>query len=241
MTSQTDNLFRKKLENFQQPAPTGAWERIESNLGTANNKIIWFKIAAGVLLLSVVTFILWPTSTPTRNELASKTKLNEKTPAEAGQIKKGIPFASAPGQITGHESTVKQIPVHKKRKQKSLNAEQPIEKSITQDTKKKTVGNNPVEIISSPVASVEVQKQLEVATSTTIVYTAEEVNAKYLRKKSTTDATADAKKTSSVQKLIGLAYALKNNESGLSDLRQKKDEILALNFLTEDKNTKRNN
>ena len=56
-------------------------------------------------------------------------------------------------------------------------------------------------------------------------------------------ATASTEKTSGIQKLMGLAYTLKNPDNGLGDLRQKKDEILALNFLTtkEDKTNKEKN
>jgi hypothetical protein len=39
---------------------------------------------------------------------------------------------------------------------------------------------------------------------------------------------------------MGLAYNLKNSDSGLGDLRQKKDEILALNFLEKNKDRTNN-
>ena len=83
----------------------------------------------------------------------------------------------------------------------------------------------------------------QVTTSNTIVYTAEEVNARFLRKNVDTQATPEDKKSSGIQKLMGIAHDLKNNENGFGDLRQKKDEILALNFLTktEDKTEKSKN
>ena len=40
---------------------------------------------------------------------------------------------------------------------------------------------------------------------------------------------------------MGYAYTLKNNNNGMGDLRQKKDEILALNFLSQEKTNKSKN
>src|SRR5688572_251240 len=62
MTSQPDKLFRDKLENFQRPAPAAAWERIESGLNKNHTKGLWMKIAAGLLLLAISVFLLWPSA-----------------------------------------------------------------------------------------------------------------------------------------------------------------------------------
>lgn len=65
---------------------------------------------------------------------------------------------------------------------------------------------------------------------TNITYTAEEVNAKYLKKESTTEATPEKKNTSGLQKVIDLALDLKNEGSVLGDIREKKNEWLSFNI-----------
>jgi CRISPR/Cas system CSM-associated protein Csm2 small subunit len=67
----------------------------------------------------------------------------------------------------------------------------------------------------------------------TLVFTAEEVNEKYLDKKALAEATSNEKKTSMLRKLYDKAYDLKHNQNPFGDLRQKKNEILALNFKSE--------
>jgi hypothetical protein len=67
----------------------------------------------------------------------------------------------------------------------------------------------------------------------TLIYSAEEVNEKYLNKKALAEATSDNKKPSTLRKLFDKAYDLKHNQDPFGDLRQKKNEILALNFKNE--------
>lgn len=65
---------------------------------------------------------------------------------------------------------------------------------------------------------------------TSITYTAEEVNAKYLKKESTAEATPEKKNTSGLQKVIDLALDLKNEGSVLGDIRDIKNEFLSINI-----------
>jgi hypothetical protein len=67
----------------------------------------------------------------------------------------------------------------------------------------------------------------------TLVYTVDEVNEKYLDKKSLAEATSADKKPSTLRKLLDKAYDLKHNQDPFGDLRQKKNEILAPNFKSE--------
>ncbi len=70
-----------------------------------------------------------------------------------------------------------------------------------------------------------------------ITYTAEEVNAKYLKKESTAEATPEKKNTSGLQKVIDLALDLKNEGSVLGDIREKKNEWLSFNIPTNKRET----
>ena len=75
------------------------------------------------------------------------------------------------------------------------------------------------------------------AESVTIVFSAEEVNQKYLAKRPDADATPVAKETSGLKRLLDKASDMKNNQDLLGELRQKKNEILAMNFRNDKQNT----
>src|SRR5687767_5192520 len=60
MNQQPDKLFREKLYNYQQPASSNAWSKVDAQLDKKNNKFLWLKVAAAILLLVVAAFILWP-------------------------------------------------------------------------------------------------------------------------------------------------------------------------------------
>jgi len=227
MTSQPDKLFRDKLENFQQAAPVAAWKRIEAGLNKNQHKGLWMKIAAGLVLLSVAASLLWPT-TPSENTKRLTTTnqvIPENEPIEKNKKKVITP------SLTAKQSQVKKR-IAPKKQNEVIKKDEPV--LIAESIEKNAFTIKPIET----VAAVDINSA-EKTSSRTIVYTAEEVNAKFMRKKSPSEATPVAKKTSGIQKLMGLAYDLKNNDSGLSTLRQKKDEILALNFLNnEDQTTK---
>lgn len=233
MTSQPEKLFRDKLENFQQTAPTSAWQRIEHNLDQKKRTGLWLKAAAVILLLVTAGIILWPASD--HGNTQSLTQSKSEAPAvqseENPKIKQSL-TQSTEEPIT-QEST--------KRKHKIRNTPKP-EAAKTVVPENSNPENSVIENgAESPAIAVLETNSTEVIPSRTIVYTAEEVNAKFLKKKKSAKATPEEKKPSGIQKLMGLAADLKNNEDGLGDLRQKKDEILALNFLKEDKPTKEKN
>lgn len=224
MTSQPDKLFRDKLENLQRPAPTGAWDRIENNLVRPAHKLLGVRVAAGVALLAAATIVLWPsekpeieiakipTVNPSAKKDTSQQRLDKKTKEDVlqQQAEPVVPWKET--KTVTLAKTEKQLPA-----QQNTNAIQ--YPAIT----------HPVPETNELIAEVELPLEKELK-SKTIVYTADEVNSKFLKKKLPPEATPDNKEASGMQKLIGLAYAAKNSDAPLSDLRQKKDDILALNF-----------
>jgi len=231
MTSQTDKLFRDKLENFQKPVPVEAWNRIEAGLDKTTTKGQWMKIAAGLVLLSVAAFLLWPSTENSNSDLFTHTTVPKEEPkTESSEENNPIISASTPTLPENKASEVKSTNASYK-KIKEATKEEPVlvaNNNITEAVEENpTVTIETTQIVIAEVALVETTK---VSTSNTIVYNADEVNARFLKKDLPVEATLDEKKSSSLQKLMGLAYNLKNTETGLGDLRQKKDEILALNF-----------
>lgn len=233
MTSQPDKFFRDALENFQRPAPTDAWNKIDAGLNKSRNKGLWLKIAAGLLLLCVAGFLLRPKEGSEKATIAT-IKIND--PIKNDQKNKSSEEIT-PSIVDDQKTESKNASLKKKnfKRENSL---------IAESTEPKNEANQEITTSIETPSSVQVVAEINSAASQpsrTIVYTAEEVNAKYLRKKPEAEATTETKKASGMQKLMGLAYELKNTDNGLGDLRQKKNEILALNFLNEDKTKKEKN
>jgi hypothetical protein len=222
MTSQPDKLFRDKLENFQQSAPVGAWDRIESNLVRPSHKLVWIRVAAGVALLATAAIVLWPSG---KSETDIAKTNTEKHPVKKDSAQQGVEKKSEPKEEVVNRQTEPVVSPQDANTVTLAKTEKQIPVQQT-NTVQDSVLISPAPETNMLIAEV----QPEELTSKKIVYTTDEVNAKFLKKKLPPKATPDNKDASGIQKLIGLAYAAKNSEAGLGDLRQKKDDILALNF-----------
>jgi hypothetical protein len=78
------------------------------------------------------------------------------------------------------------------------------------------------------------------ASGVTLSYTTEDVST-YLNKNIDDEATDDDKKQSTLKKLLHKANDLKTNQDPFGDLRQRKNEILALNFKNDKRGQKTRN
>lgn len=228
MTSQPDKLFREKLENFQKPAPAAAWQRVEAGLEKTSHKGLWLKIAAGLTLLSVATILLWPAENGIE---PMATNNSNPVPKDNNSITAEINSQATPNSQAEKEVKENERVISKEKKKEPILVAQSIEEPVKQEsiTINQEVTAIPEVIVAQQTEAVENPIEEKVS-SRKIVYSADEVNTRFLKKESIAQATSDEKKSSGIQKLVSLAYDLKNGDSGLGDLRQKKDEILALNF-----------
>lgn len=226
---QPDKLFREKLENHSVPAPENVWQRIELAQPTKSKTVFWLKIAASIVLLLSVSIFLWRPApeieriAETTVEDKKATKIESKSPKSKSEVK--------PKAKVDKKS---KIVIYNLRIQrdKNLIAENNSNQDITIDNN--TLVTESVES-SSTVDTKEdgalvAENNTTNTPSTTIIYTAAEVNEKYLRPIAVADATSEEVKTSTFQKLLEKASDLKNNQAPLAELRQKKNELLALNF-----------
>jgi hypothetical protein len=249
MKQQPDNFFSEKLKGLQKTAPPAAWSKIENNLSKKNNRALWLKIAAALLVLATAfTFIL-----------VSRNNVGSDQTARLEQQKE----QSLPGDSTNSKSSPVKQPVAPKETSspKKKNVEQAKEKKSEKEQKKKSMERSlerPPSFTSreqsiaetsvnttlpsiadtasattiplnASLTAVDDQREEKTNTSVKIVYNAADVQ-KYLNKKSLAEATTDEKKTSTLKKVLDKAYDLKHNQDPLGELRQKKNEILALNF-----------
>jgi hypothetical protein len=247
MKAQIDNLFRDKLEQHSLEAPPLAWDKIENALPKKNKSFIWLKVAASLLVLIAAAILLWPQEKTTPlvvandkpveknlnnkpkdqekiNQATQKAKSNTDKKEVKTEIKKDTQSSGKPAQ----QKTP--LPVMNFSKQEPLIADVDHldlkHETVVEETKTHAV-LNPQEILSTTTeTSVAAKLNQE---SNTLVLVASDVS-KYLNKNLISDATTEEENTSSFRKLLDKASDLKNSETGLSELRQKKNEILALNF-----------
>ena len=244
-TQQPDNFFREKLADYHKPAPVGAWDRIESSLKKTDPKFAWWKVAASLLLLTAVAYVLWlQTSTPNTQPL-SQTRPETESPSEKTIDPKIDPSEKAldPDESKNEQASiaigtkdkkssdtkVRPKPARAHRKQSSEVASillpAPEENFQSVETPTPETGSSEVVPSTQPVKK---------SPSITMTITVEETD-KYLDKNALAEATSKERKSSTFKKLLKKANELTTNQDPFGDLRVKKNEILALEF----KNDKR--
>lgn len=255
MKAPIDKLFREKLAEHSLEAPPMAWGKIESKLPEKSNSFLWLKIAASFVLLITAGMLLWPSeeqtplladhNKPTEKAISNKQNEKEKSEKEKGEKEKTnqqvekVKDNVVKKDETENKKSIKtnskpapqknSVPVMNFSKQESF-----IASNDTPEAKKETNAveeNNAISKVDQDPAIIATEALAVTGSqqSTTIVLAANDVS-KYLRNTAEADATTEEENTSSFRKLLDKASDLKNSESGLSELRQKKNEILALNF-----------
>jgi hypothetical protein len=247
MKAQIDKLFRDRLEQHSLEAPPLAWDKIESALPKKTKSFIWFKVAASLLVLIAAAILLWPheKSTPTviahnkpiEKNLNNKAKDQEKIDTQTQKNKNIIEKKEVKTETTkATQSTGKPaqqkttLPVMNFSKQEPLiaaNDQGDVQHKTDAVEPKTQAVVNAQEVFTAPAETSVPANPDQV--SNTLVLAASDVS-KYLNKNLISDATTVEENTSSFRKLLDKASDLKNSETGLSELRQKKNEILALNF-----------
>jgi hypothetical protein len=238
MKQQPDNFFREKLEEFQKTAPAGAWDRIESRLEKKNNAFDgWWKIAASVLMLATITYWFLPVRTKSDvQRLAQSNPQQAESKAviiEPSQTQISSEPLTDPDSVTHKPVATRKKIIQRKSSTSSLrtdHATSPGEpaKQIAVDVLKN--GNENEEKVTATVRAIP--DPLLKPETITLTFSTEETD-RYLNKNTLAEATSAEKKPSTFKKLLKKANDLKSNQDPFGDLREKKNEILALNFKNE--------
>ncbi len=251
MNQQPDKLFHEKLTGLSRPVSASAWSRVEANLDKKNNKALWLKIAATLLVLAVASFILWKANAPTQSLVSKKQTIqpNKEEKKQPDQQKVQPSQENTIDQNKRAEERIDNVPLEtkaiKKKSKPKVDVSSPVTPIISKEQelssqRSLTIAENTIDVTpaenlhetivestpQSSIAEVSTEKEEGV----TLIYTIDEVNEKYLDKKSLAEATSPDKKPSTLRKLLDKAYDLKHNQDPFGDLREKKNEILALNF-----------
>ncbi len=242
MNQQPDKFFRDKLKDYQKSAPVSAWDRIETGLEKKTVvKFEWWKVAASLLLLTSIGYGLWVYRASTDKQPLAQTELETEIqkPDEHKSNDGGTPLNHTAKDIPSMKEAVTQPLSKSERKEKVA-----PKKVINQKTQTVASQKSPstpetfqqTEVTSTPepvVASVDpVVQATKKSSNITLTITIEETN-QYLDKNALAQATSEEKKSSTFKKLLKKAGDLKSNQDPFGDLREKKNEILALNFKNE--------
>jgi hypothetical protein len=242
---QPDNFFRERLADHHKQPPASAWDKIEKSLKKNEPKFVWWKVAASLLLLISVAYILWLQSSGKNNQAISQAsseiespdlnavepelKISEKSDAASkARGDEGATIANANGNKQGDKKFI----------DKKIKNPQPKATARKLAEVAPFVSNTGQEILQpteTPIAenvSRNVTPPTQVvkkSSSITLTITAEE-SEKYLDKNALAEATSNERKSSTFKKLLKKANELTSNQDPFGDLRVKKNEILALEF-----------
>lgn len=230
-----DDLFRRRLGNHKLTPPPSAWSRIEKNL-PGSRKATWMKVAAAVLLLLAAPALIWslreennepaiaeqqsaPDNDPAqRIDRNPNTNETQSTPAEVPSMPKETPNAEPSGPPA---DAVKNEPLPDHSAER-ITENIAMDSGAGEQVEVAVDLNSADSLLSSSVAATE-------PVPFKLVLEADEVQAKYLRKKSVADATQGDAKASGLKKLLDKANDI-SNQDPIGDLRQMKNDIFALNF-----------
>ncbi len=244
MNQHPDKLFREKLEGYQKPAPASAWEKIAAAQSKKNDKWLWLKIAASIAFIAVIGYMSWPE--PKTENLSHESSIKpseEKTSEQVPPVNEKMADVKTETTQQAASSDKPSTPVSNRKsigKKMSPPKDDVQNLNVAETTKEETLPlrNETKEDIAlvEPVIQPKIEDTSVAAQpepqKITLVYTAKDVE-EYLDKKSLAEATSDSKKSSTLKKLLKKANDLTNNQDPFGELRQKKNEILALNFKNE--------
>lgn len=239
MKQQPDKLFFDKLNTFSKDAPPTAWNDIEQGLNRGKKKFLWLSVAASVSAVALAGFLFFQGNVATTDTIADSKPVSKSKPAEAlsnGVVAESTDKTNMPEIKTTHIAATEKR-VEKKRPSKEQASQVTLAApsvAITDLTDAETLEGSP-KVDEPVIAAYSEPTQLafqasEEKDNITIVLTADETKNYLTIKNKTVHATSEEKKSSTLKKLLKKAADLKVNQDPFGELRQRKNEILALNF-----------
>lgn len=236
MKNAPDDIYRRKLEHLQTPPPARAWEQIEKGM-RRKRFTPWLAIAAALLVIITASAVIWTGQTDNDTPGIADRQLPESqdTPIESDRnetVSPPLPDTSADAVENGPVHQAQQVPADAQveisggtaaagARQDAPDAPSASERDLDVGDFHATEETIPTHIATAP--------DQDDTTPVKIILEADEVQAKYLKRKTADDATGAVAKTSGLKKLLDKADHLQDQDP-IGDLRQMKNEILALNF-----------
>ncbi len=211
-----DRLFKKKLEDLALEPRSEAWLKLEANLSKKNKGLIWFRSAAALLLMGLLTTsIIWLQNSETQQVAKQLNSTNPSTLSSESKLKEASIIESAPGEVNKLTEAKRKSNLIKSKTINPSNVPPTIKEPELEPPKIETL---PTEI----VAEVTIKEKPIV-----IEYTLESIVP---QKKETPIVAEIDEKKKGLQKALDFARDAKNSDSPLGGIRQAKDDLFALNF-----------
>ena len=243
---QLDNFFREKLQHYQKSAPQGAWNKIESALEKkTERKFVWWKVAAVLFLLAGAgyPFFFHNINSEKQHFADAETQKHETSenipkPQAEASVEPAKPEKSNDAKISAKVESSQSKPVRVEQAKKHV-AEVTEKNEANQSPTDKSSITEEIHVVhdlpqQSNSPTVDQFGVAEQKATITLTFSTEQTS-RYLNKNAIAEATSTEKKPSSLKKFLQKANDLKSNQDPFGDLRERKNEILALSF----KNDKR--
>jgi hypothetical protein len=233
MSQQLDKLFSDKMRHYQKQAPAGAWERIEANLEKkTRHKFPWWQVAACVLFIMTMGYLTWfYAAEKNQPAIANAEQPHVAEPADKDQTTPEVIESSevATSEQREVEAPVRHREIEKPKLKRSYSniVSQPLAQALPESNKvlpeSQPADNQTVDVAAVPPERENNDRSMKFTIST-------DESDKYLNKTALAQATSEDRRPSTFKKLLKKANDLKSNQDPFGDLREKKNEILALNF-----------
>jgi hypothetical protein len=215
--STVDKLFRDKLENHSIPPTAKSWEKVETRISKKNSAAFVLRAAAGIVLLGLLLTLIF-----SQGDDSAVLATEETIPA---------PSASSNDEPKAPIDTDQKVADIEPRKtqvvrQRKNYAEKIDEPKATPEPE--FIVYEPEQEIVVKVPEIEPVKTKRMV----LVYSLPSVSKKV-------ETPAEEEKKTGLQKAMDVAMDVRSSESPLGDLREKKDELFALEF-RKDKNKSKN-
>ncbi len=241
MNDALDNLFKKRLSDHSlEPGPE-AWSRISSSLTKKNNKIIWYRAAAGILLASLLLWFFTSRDNSNTENIADRKSTIEKNSEPVQPIQK---MEEESDKNNKDENEATPVPTVESSKpllaQKKKSQQRNVAKDVTKSAMDDEQAGDPLENIASIetdelIAVTDILEPEKESKPIVIVYELSEIN-----KKPASEFVLEPlpEKRNKLRKVLEVANDVRTGESPLNGLRQAKEEIFAFNFKKDDKKNK---
>ncbi len=229
MRTRLDQLFKDKLSNHAETTSTDAWARVEARLSKKNKRLVWFRMAAGLLLAgALLTTISWLSlRQPSSNSSQLSSKAASKKGETLHQATVGQPLNQKKQEVTTRRVIAKSnpvtIPIAKTENKEPARIERKnvvaqIETKVEEQPQQQVTMEN-ITVVS------DIQK---IERSIVLEYRLETIETSLPATESA--SVVESKDKSGFQKVIDFARDAKNSDGPLANMRQAKDELFALNF-----------
>lgn len=227
--SNVDKFFKDKLEEHQLAPSPMAWAKVEERLVKKNKTVIWLRWAASIALAGLLTFFLINQQAKNETPVLTETKKDE-APAE---IQK-------PNTVAPAETIAEGTPKSEEKKETNVLTNRqhnaPIQAPAKMETAVAAVEpqeTQPEVSLQEPEKTMEpAQSEVKEVTKAVVLVYSLPSRPVVQMDGATLASNADEKQTG-IQKIWEAAKEVKNSDNPWGELREAKNELLALDFKKE--------